>query len=429
MNSLPKTERKKRRVHPLLLLSLLIIFLVIGWKVFQIASGMMKFKNYHPKAVTVSTVTVTTRSWHPHIDAVGNFVATNGVDVNSQSSGNVVKIYFESGEYVQKGAPLIDIDDSIDQAVLKNFKATLKLKELDYKRQTDLFPKGATSKSSVDESRANLDKAKADVEKTEAEILQKHITAPFSGVLGIRQVNLGQYVTPGQTTIVTLQALDPLYLDFYLPEHLYKNIHKDQAIQFSLEEFPKVLFRGKISAINSKVDIKTHNIKVQATLPNCPEKALKDPLHSKFIQVKKDLERGKLLVQCDTNKNTSNKIEQFLLLPGMFATLSVEQPPIPNVIVLPSTAISYSLYGNAVYVLEKRKDGQKNQDGKEVYTVNRQFITIGEQQGNLTVITKGLKQGQLVVSSGEIKLQNGMDVVINNDIPLNTSPDLETLGQ
>lgn len=424
-----KKTKIKGKIHPILKVTLLIILLVIGWKAYQIIAGVMKFKHYRPKPVTISTVTAEKRDWHPRIDAVGSFVATNGVDVNSQSAGNVVKIYFESGQYVKKGAPLIDIDDSIEQALLKNNQATLKLKELDYRRQTDLLKRGATPGSSVDEAKANLDKAQADVEKIQAEIQQKHITAPFAGVLGIRQVNLGQYITPGQTTIVSLQALDPLYLHFYIPEFLYKSIHKDQAVAFRIEEFPNVLFQGKVLAVNSKVDIKTHNIKVEATMPNCPAVALKDPTHSPLVHISKDLDSGKLQVQCDTNKNTENSIERFLFVPGMFANIAVEQPAIPDVVVLPSTAISYSLYGNAVYILEKHPDGLKDQDGKDVYTVRRQFVVTGEQQGNLTVIKKGIKAGQLVVSAGDIKLQNGMDVVINNDIPLDTKTNLDTLGQ
>ncbi len=321
------------------------------------------FANYEPPAVSVSSVKAVQKSWEPRIATVGNFVAINGVDVNSEASGNVVKIHFESGQYFEKDKPLIDIDDSVDQATLKFNLAELALRELNYKRQADLFRRGATPSSSVDEATANLQQSKANVEKTEAQIRQKHISAPFSGLLGIRQVNLGQYVTPGQTAIVTLQSLDPLYLEFYLPEQMLKRLHINQGIQFSVEEFPNAIFEGKITAINSKVDTNTHNILVQATLPNCPATAIDNPENSTLIKLGKKVGE-KRIINCNTELNTKNHITQFTFIPGMFASVSVEQPLIPDVIVLPSTAISYSLYGNSVFVIEKDKDGKKMQKAR-----------------------------------------------------------------
>lgn len=250
------------------------------------------FASYAPPAVTVSSAVAQAVDWKPTIDAVGNFVAINGVDVNSEASGNVVQIHFESGQYVEKDEPLITIDDSIDQALLKFNQSELTLKELSYKRQTDLFKRGATPSSSVDEAKANLQQAQAKVEQIQAQIKQKHIGAPFSGRLGIRQVNLGQYVTPGQTSIVSLQSLDPLYLEFYLPEQYYKRIHLNQPVTFRVEEFPNILFEGVIHAVNSKVDLTTHNVQVQALLPNCPADAIQDQpnlLLSKYVNKSEEI--------------------------------------------------------------------------------------------------------------------------------------------
>jgi membrane fusion protein (multidrug efflux system) len=387
------------------------------------------FASYQPPAVAVASAVAKEINWVPTLNAVGNFAALNGVDLGSQASGNVVKIDFESGQYVEKGAPLVTLDDSIDQAVLKFNQSDLALKTLNYKRQSDLFKRGATPISSVDEAKAMLDQAQAKVDQTQAQINQKHITAPFAGRLGIRQVNVGQFVNPGQTTIVSLQSLDPLYLDFYLPEQLYKKVHPNQTITFSLEQFPELLFEAKVSAINSKVDLNTHNVLVQGILANCPASAIKNPASSPLVKTRQEANNSKKIVSCNTEANVQNKVQKYAFVPGMFAAIEIEQTAKAHTIVVPSTAISYSLYGNSVYIIEKDKEGKKNKDGSDVLTVNRVFVTIGEQQGNYTVIKKGVKAGQQVVSAGEVKLQNGTPVVINNEVKLNDASNPNLLGQ
>lgn len=399
---------------------------------FNLIKGIMIkrfFASYSPPAVTVSSAVAKKVDWYPTLNTIGNFVAINGVDVNSQASGNVVKINFESGQYVNKGEPLIIIDDSVDQALLKFNQSDLILKQLDYKRQADLFKRGATPSSTLDAANANLQQAKAKVEQIEAQIQQKHIEAPFAGRLGIRLINLGQYITPGQTSIVTLQSMDPLYLAFYLPEQLYKQVQVNQRITFSVEEYPNYLFEGTVSAINSKIDLTTHNVLLNATLPNCPLEALNDPTKSPLIKSRKERMGNKLIIDCDSKENTKNKVDNFVFVPGMFAAVELKQPLRKDTIIVPSTAVSYSLYGNAVYIIEKNKDGKKNSDGSDLLTVNRIFVTTGDQQGNYTVIEKGIKAGQLVVSTGDLKLQNGTPVTINNSVSLNESSNLDALGQ
>ncbi len=402
---------------------------IIGFNL--IKSFMIKrfFASFEMPPASVSSVKAITKKWQPHLAAVGNFVATNGVDVNAEVSGNVVKIHFDSGQYLTEGSALIDIDDRTDQATLKFNQAGLALKQLDYKRQADLYKRGATSSSSVDEATASLQQAEANVERSLVEIKKKHIIAPFSGQLGLRQVNLGQYITPGQTTIVSLQALDPLYLEFSLPEHLLKQVHLNQDLLFSVEGFNNQLFEAKISAINSKIDTNTHNIKVQATLANCPSAALaKSELkESKLVSFKNQVDSEKTIVSCNSALNSANHITQFAFIPGMFASIKVVQPAVNNVVVLPSTAISYSLYGNSVFVLEK--DSKKDKDGKEKIRVKRVFVSTGEQEGNYTIIKKGISAGQEVVSSGELKLQNGAAVVVNNKVKLNDVSKAASLGQ
>lgn len=419
----------KKRLK-IMAISLLVVFGgIIAFNLFKAFMIKRFFASYQPPAVAVASAVAQEVKWQPTLNAVGNFMAINGVDLGSQASGNVVKIDFESGQFVTKGEALITIDDSVDQAILKFNQSDLALKTLSYKRQTDLFKRGATPISSVDEAKATLDQAQAKVDQTQAQITQKHISAPFAGRLGIRQVNLGQFINPGQTTIVSLQSLDPLYIEFYLPEQLYKKIHTDQPITFSLEEFPNVLFEAKVSAINSKVDINTHNVLVQGTLANCPAEALKNPAQPSLVKTRKEEGGNKLIISCDTATNTQNKTRKFTFVPGMFAAIEIAQPAQPHTIIVPSTAISYSLYGNAVYIIEKDKEGKKNKDGSDQLVVNRVFVSTGEQRGNFTVIKKGIKAGQLVVSAGEIKLQNGTPVVINNSVTLNETSNPELLGE
>lgn len=381
------------------------------------------FATYEPPAVTVSSVVATKRDWNPVIHAVGNFEAINGVAINSEVAGKIVALHFVSGQFVLKDTPLVDLNDSIEQATLKFNQADLALQGINYKRQLDLLKRGATPSSSVDEAHAKLEQAQANADKTQAMINQKHIKAPFSGRLGISQINLGQYVTPGQTEIVTLQSMDPLYLNFHLPEQRIKELHLNQTITFSVEQSPNVLFEGKITAINSKVDTDTHNIEIQALLYNCPASAIASPEQPSLVKVKKHLFETKPIVVCDTKTNTDNKTTAFNFVPGMFARIEIELPPMRDMIVLPSTAISYSLYGNSVFVIEK------DQQDPNILRVNRTFIKTGDQKGNYTVILSGVKAGQMVVSSGELKLQNGTRVVINNSIKLDETTDLKKIGQ
>lgn len=416
---------QKKRLKILLICMAIVFGGIIAFNLFKAFMIKRFFASYKPPAVSVSAETLREVAWRPSINAVGNFAATRGVDISAQSSGNVIKINFDSGQYVEQNAELITIDDTVDQAVLKFNQSDLALRALNNKRQKDLFKRGAVSISTIDESQAVLDQAQARVDQTQAQINQKHIRAPFSGQLGIRQVNLGQFINPGQTTIVSLQSLDPMYLEFYVPEHLYKKIQLEQNIYFSLEDSPQYLFKAKVSAINSKIESTTHNVLVQGTLANCPASALQSPLQSKLVETQK--EGNKLVITCDTQKNSAQHVHQFAFLPGMFASIRIEQPAQGKTLMVPSTAISYSLYGDSVYVIEKQ--ASENKKDAEVLLAKRVFVTTGEQQGNYTVIKKGLKPGQQIVTTGEIKLQNDTPVVINNSVHLHTESQPDAIGQ
>lgn len=386
------------------------------------------FTHYVPPAVSVSSAVAKSRPWKPRLSAVGNFVAVNGVDVNAQLGGTVTAIHFNSGQYIEKGSPLIDLDDSVDQASLKFNQADLTLQQANFQRQIDLQKRNATAASSVDEARAKLLKAEANLQKSQAILNQKHIIAPFSGMLGLRQVNLGQYVQPGQTGIVTLQSMDPIFLRFFMPEQWVDRINLNQNVLFSIEQAPDFRFQGKITAINSKVDDNTHMVEIQASVSNCPAEMGADPKHSSLVETR-DLRDGSVLITCDSNKNKLNHVNQFFFMPGIFADISIDQPAVPHVVFVPTTAISFTMYGDSVFVIEKNKTLPADAKDQDIFTVRRVFVTTGEQQGNDTVIKKGIQANDVVVATGELKLEDGTRVTINNQVQLPDVKNIDELGQ
>lgn len=420
--------RENKRLK-LLTLGMLIVFGgIIGFNLFKQFMIYRFFAHYEPAPVSIATVKAVRSPWYPEIESVGGFNASEGIEVNAQASGNVVKIYFRSGQNIEAGQALVDIDDTVEQAMLKFYQAQLNLQTINYKRMLDLLKRNVAAVSTVDESKANLDQARSNVEKTEAQIQYKHITAPFTGKLGIRQVSIGQYVNAGQTSLVSLQAQDPLYLQFYVPEQMYQALYVGQPLTFTVEAFPHQLFTATIDALNSKVDQKTHNLLVRAKLANCANDALKDPSHSALVTIENQSNRSRKITVCNTKINHDNHVTNFAFLPGMFAAIHVEQPSVSEVITIPTTAISYGLYGNSVFIVEKDSAGKKDELGKPVLRVKRVYINTGEQQNNNTVILSGLKEGNIVASSGELKLQSGTRVVINNSAPLDASVDAANLG-
>ena len=421
-------KKSKKPIKPMTLMIIGLSIVLGGLILFNITKSVLIsqfFKNYTPPAVSVASVTVNQGHWQPNLNTVASFVAVNGVDINSEAAGNVVDVHFTSGENVAKNAALIDIDDRTDKATLKFNQADLVLQTVNYKRQVQLMKKNATSQSEVDAAKAQMLEAEAKVEKTTVNIKQKHITTPFAGRLGIRLINLGEYITPGQTNIVTLQSLDPLFLEFYSPEQLLPKIHVNQRLLFSIEPNTEKLFSGSITAINAKADTETHNVKIQATLSNCPAEVFNNKMPVSLVQTQKIPNTTRTKITCSTEKNQAANITNYAFIPGMFASVEIEQPSIPNALTLPTTAISYSLYGNSVFLILPKKD-KNNQD---ILAVKRVFVTTGDEQGNQVMITQGLEAGQHVVSAGEVKLQDNTRVVINNDVPLNTSRNTPPLGE
>ncbi|ALA26387.1 efflux transporter periplasmic adaptor subunit [Piscirickettsia salmonis] len=362
----------RRKAWLTLIILIVLLFGTISFFIYRhIQAGMKMLAAFIPPPATVSAVKVTETSWQPYLQSVGSLVAVNGVNVTSQVSGQVERILFQSGDFVEKGRPLVQLDDRTEQANLLQYKAKLKLDQLTYDRDRSLLKKNAISRQDVDTALTSLEQTKAQMLATEVSISQKLIRAPFSGKIGIRNVNLGQYISPG-TNIVSLQSINPLHVNFSLPQEDMNKIKLGQKISAHVDTFAGREFTGTITAMNSEVDSNTRTIEIQASLPN--------PKHE--------------------------------LYPGMFTTVQVYLPVLPKVLTLPHTAVTYTLYGNSVYLIQL--NGKKNQQGEPTGTVTRISIQTGDQRSNTVVINKGLKAGDLIVDGGQLKLENGAAIALKN---------------
>ncbi|EKD76970.1 MAG: hypothetical protein ACD_42C00517G0001 [uncultured bacterium] len=328
--------------------------------------------HYQEPPVTVSAQAATLETWHPMLTTVGTLKASNGVNVNSEVNGQVLSLHFQSGDHVQKGNLLVQLNDDVDQQTLQRDQAKLHADELDFQRKEILLKQNAVSESALDAARASYLQSKAAVASDNVMIEKKKIRAPFAGKIGIRQVDIGQYITSG-TSIVTLQALDPMFVDFSLPEQDLPRIQNGQTITVKVDAYPNRTFEGKIIAINSLIDVNTRSIAVRASIPN------------------------------------SNEI----LYPGLFANVDVVLPELQKVITVPQSAITYSLYGDSAYVVEQKS---KDKKGNSILIAVQKFVTVGERRNNIASIVQGIAVGDSVVTSGQLKLHPNAQVIINNKV-------------
>lgn len=329
---------------------------------------------YSPPPATISTETAITQDWQPTLAAVGSLTAINSVNVTSEVPGMVVAIRFKSGDMVQKDQPLVQLDDSADQEDLKVNQAALTYDKIDFARKSKLYTQGAVAKNDYDQSLASYQQASAMVGKSLVMIDKKNIRAPFSGKIGIRQANLGQYINPGDT-LVSLQSLDPLFVDFTLPEKYLETLHVGQNISISVAAYPGQQFNGTITALNSLVTENSRSIAVRGLISN----------------------------------------KESRLYPGSFADVIVYLPIQKSVITVSQTAVTYSLYGNTIYVVTQEG---KDKKGQPILRAHQRFVKVGDMKDNRVVIESGLKAGDVVVNSGQNKLQDGVQVVVNNSVTL-----------
>ncbi|HCA26513.1 MAG TPA: efflux transporter periplasmic adaptor subunit [Betaproteobacteria bacterium] len=321
---------------------------------------------------TVSTIQASERVWQPHLDAVGSLRAVHGADLAPEVAGIVSRINFKSGETVKAGALLAALDATADKAKLQSLQATEQLARKTLVRDRQQFKSRAISQATLDTDIAKLKSAQAQVAEQRALVAKKSIRAPFAGRLGIRAVDLGQYLNPG-AKIVTLQALNPIFLDFYVPQKAIGQVRVGQHVLVKTDAFPGRTFAGKISAIDPKADRSTRNVEVRAMVRN-PKR---------------------------------------LLLPGAFAVAKIDIGRAQRHITLPQTAISYNPYGDVVFLVEHRGKGAK---GKPKWVARQRFVTLGQTRGDQVAILRGVKAGDVVVTAGQIKLRNGTPVAINNTI-------------
>ena len=321
---------------------------------------------------TISATTAATSEWQPKIEAIGSLRAVRGADLSLELSGVVESISFNSGDDVAEGASLLKLRTEDDVARLKSLEAMAELAEITLDRAQRLYKTQAAAQATVDSDAANLKNAKAQVAQQQAIIDKKALRAPFAGHLGIRAVDLGQYLGPG-TVIVTLQALDPVYVDFFVPQQSVDQVRLSQQVAVKVDAYKDRTFAGEISAINPKVDTTNRNVQIRATLKN--------PDHQ--------------------------------LLPGMYATVDIATGTPTTYVTLPQTAISYNPYGDTVYVVEGKGN---DADGKPQLTARQTFVTVGLTRGDQVAILKGVDEGDMIVTAGQIKLHNGSVVLIDNSV-------------
>ena len=334
----------------------------------------------------VVTEVATAESWRRAVPAIGTLSAVQGIDVAPETPGIVQSIGFTSGEEIEAGTLLIELGDGTEQASLKAALAQLRNSQISLKRQRELLGRGNTSRSNYDTAIASRDSDAAEVERIRALISEKSILAPFSGRLGVRKVDLGQYVSAG-TVLVSLQQLDPIYVDFPIPEQHLDLIKVGDDVELRVDAFPKGKFSGKVTTIDSRVEQSTRNILVRAELAN-PAKQL---------------------------------------LPGMFVNVRVLESKAQDVVAVRRTAITYSLIGDTIFVAKPdAPDAQKDKkeaaaDAKSEppkYTLEQRRVTLGEQRGDQIVVVDGVKAGEHVVTGGQNKIFNGQRVALSKVPPL-----------
>ena len=357
-------------------------FLIVGLLLAAVVGGLVFFKfvflpnlfkeifSKPPPPTSVSIATAKSETIPNLLTAVGDLAAVHQVNVTSDVNGRITDILFTSGGSVKEGTPLVQMFDAPDQGDLANFKAQQRVAQISLDRAKQLAERQVGPQATVDTAQAAFDQASAGIAKTEAIISQKLVRAPFDGELGVRKVEVGQYLTAG-TQIVSLTDLSVLFANFTVTEKDSGQLKVGQIVRIAVDAYPGRTFEGKITTIEPQIATETRNIRVQATIQN-PDKILK---------------------------------------PGMFATTTVVLPDNPPVITVPETAVDYTLYGDSVYLLTEKKE----EDGKTSLTVTRTFVQTGKRIEGRAEILKGLKDGDRVVAVGQLKLQSGSAVTISND--------------
>jgi membrane fusion protein (multidrug efflux system) len=346
---------------------LLVIFGSIGGYLYTQFSAMAS-QDFTPPPVTTAAAVAQAESWNSYLEAVGTIRAVRGVELASETSGEITAIEFDSGDSVEAGQLLLVLNDEVEQAARQNEIASLELAEILFERDAKLVKQNSIPQSQYDRSRADLARARAQLAETEARIRNKRIHAPFSGTIGIRQIDVGDYISPG-TDIATLQDSSQLEVDFSLPARYTPQLRPGLPISLSVGAFPDRNFAAELVALDSAVDPGTRNLLLRARV-----------------------------------------LENDGLLPGMFAVLQVDLMQQRQVLTVPETAVTYSLQGNTIYVIEENEDGELIADSR--------VVAAGETRKGRTAILSNLEAGEQVSTVGQNKLYRGVRVVIDEDVEL-----------
>ncbi|HRD49116.1 MAG TPA: efflux RND transporter periplasmic adaptor subunit [Candidatus Competibacteraceae bacterium] len=349
---------------------LALVGLLAGTKVLQFQTMFAQGASFTPPPETVTTAEVKPDRWQPTLTAIGSITAVQGVMVSAEISGTVKNITFESGATVKTGELLVELDTAIEEAQLRSAAASADLARANLDRARTMRDKNMGSAADFDAAEAQAKQAVAQIDNIRAAIAKKTIRAPFAGRLGIRKINLGQFLDNG-AAMVTLQSLDPVYVDFALPQRYLAQLRAGMTVRVAADAFPTQNFEGRITAISPEVDSVTRNVRLQATLAN---------------------PKGRLQ-------------------PGMYVEIAAVLPETEQILMIPATAVLYAPYGDSVFVLEDKKD---EKTGAVAKVLNQKFVRLGPTRGDFVVVASGVEAGQILVSTGVFKLRNGMSVVVDN---------------
>lgn len=349
-----------------------LIGLLAGLKIQQFQTMFAAGAQFTAPPETVTIAEVKSDHWQPVLTAIGSITAVQGVMISAETSGTVTNIAFESGAAVKAGDLLVELDVAVEQAQLRSASASADLARANLERARDLRAKNMVSAADFDAAEAQNKQAIAQMDNIRAVIAKKTIRAPFSGRLGIRKANLGQFLDNG-AAIVTLQSLDSVYVDFALPQRHLAQLQTSMTVRVNVDAFPRQVFTGKITAISPEVDSVTRNVLLRATLSNPKER----------------------------------------LQSGMYVEVTTVLPDTESVLMIPATAVLYAPYGDSVFVIEEKKDEKTGTMGK---ILNQKFVRLGPTRGDFVVVVSGVEVGQTLVSTGVFKLRNGMSVVIDNTL-------------
>jgi membrane fusion protein (multidrug efflux system) len=368
-----------RRMTIMLCGVFLLLGLIFGFN--QLKTAMIKYfiAGMGLPPATVSTMVVETSAWQPKLSSVGNVRAFRGVELSTEIGGLVQNVSIKSGMDVKEGELLIKLNDASDVAQLNSLKALADLAQVINERDRQQLEIQAISKNVFDTSKADAKSKQAQVEQQTALVAKKNLKAPFSGRVGIVMINPGQFVNSGDK-LLTLQTLDPIFVDFNLPQSNAEQIQVGQEIVVTTDAFKGASFTGKITAVSPKVDTNTRNIQIEAQLAN-PDKKI---------------------------------------LPGMFANVNIKLGDQVKLLTLPQTAVTYNPYGSTVFIA--KPTGKKDKQGKPALEAQQVFVTTGLTRGDQVAILKGVEEGATVVTSGQLKLKNGTPLIVNNKVLPANSP-------